>query len=62
MNLSFALSAGIDALAGVLATRVTFTSYDAGVLMALKGFSATMLGGVGFSVRRARRRARHRSH
>ncbi|PTW60991.1 amino acid/amide ABC transporter membrane protein 1 (HAAT family) [Breoghania corrubedonensis] len=47
MNLSFALSAGIGALAGVLATPVTFTSYDAGVLMALKGFSATMLGGVG---------------
>ncbi|SDE95562.1 branched-chain amino acid ABC transporter permease [Limimaricola pyoseonensis] len=47
MNLSFALSAGIGALAGVLATPVTFTSYDVGVLMALKGFSATMLGGVG---------------
>ncbi len=47
MNLSFAISAGIGALAGVLATPVTFTSYDAGVLMALKGFSATMLGGVG---------------
>lgn len=47
MNLSFALSAAVGALAGVLATPVTFTSYDAGVLMALKGFSATMLGGVG---------------
>jgi branched-chain amino acid transport system permease protein len=47
MNLSFALSAAIGALAGVLATPVTFTSYDVGVLMALKGFSATMLGGVG---------------
>ncbi len=47
MNLSFALSAAVGALAGVLATPVTFTTYDAGVLMALKGFSATMLGGVG---------------
>ncbi|MGR3625914.1 MAG: branched-chain amino acid ABC transporter permease, partial [Limimaricola sp.] len=47
MNLSFALSAAIGSLAGVLATPVTFTSYDVGVLMALKGFSATMLGGVG---------------
>lgn len=47
INLSFALSAAIGALAGVLATPVTFTSYDVGVLMALKGFSATMLGGVG---------------
>ncbi|MCB8836373.1 branched-chain amino acid ABC transporter permease [Aurantimonas sp. VKM B-3413] len=47
MNLSFALSAAVGALAGVIATPVTFTSYDAGVLIALKGFSATMLGGVG---------------
>ncbi len=47
MNLSFALSAAIGALAGVLATPLTFTSYDAGVLMALKGFAAMMLGGVG---------------
>jgi len=47
VNLSFALSAFIGALAGVLATPITFTSYDAGVLLALKGFSATMLGGVG---------------
>ncbi|SFP66606.1 branched-chain amino acid ABC transporter permease [Tranquillimonas alkanivorans] len=47
MNLSFALSAAVGALAGVLSTPVTFTSYDVGVLIALKGFSATMLGGVG---------------
>ncbi|PCI05107.1 MAG: branched-chain amino acid ABC transporter permease [Hyphomicrobiales bacterium] len=47
MMLAFALSAATGALAGVLATPVTFTSYDAGVLMALKGFAAMMLGGVG---------------
>ncbi len=47
MTLSFALSAATGALAGVLATPLTFTSYDAGVLMALKGFAAMMLGGIG---------------
>ncbi|TPE51903.1 branched-chain amino acid ABC transporter permease [Amaricoccus solimangrovi] len=47
MTLSFALSAAIGALAGVLATPVTNTSYDIGIALALKGFAAAMLGGMG---------------
>lgn len=47
MTLSFALSAAIGALAGVLATPITLTSFDVGVALALKGFAAAMLGGMG---------------
>lgn len=47
MTLSFALSAGIGALAGVLITPITNTSYDVGIALALKGFAAAMLGGMG---------------
>lgn len=47
MTLSFALSAAIGALAGVLVTPITLTSYDIGMTMALKGFAAAMLGGMG---------------
>lgn len=47
MTLSFAVSAAIGALAGVLVTPITLTSYDIGMTMALKGFAAAMLGGMG---------------
>ncbi|SJZ92474.1 branched-chain amino acid ABC transporter permease [Consotaella salsifontis] len=47
MTLSFALSAGIGALAGVLVTPITLTRYDVGIALALKGFAAAMLGGMG---------------
>lgn len=47
MTLSFALSAAIGALAGVLITPITLTSYDIGLFLALKGFAAAMLGGMG---------------
>ncbi|WP_149140077.1 branched-chain amino acid ABC transporter permease [Gemmobacter caeruleus] len=47
MTLSFALSAGIGALAGVLVTPITLTSYDVGLGLALKGFAGAMLGGMG---------------
>jgi branched-chain amino acid transport system permease protein len=47
MTMSFALSAGIGALAGVLVTPITNTSYDVGIALALKGFAAAMLGGMG---------------
>lgn len=47
MALSFGLSAAIGALAGVLITPITLTSYDIGMTMALKGFAAAMLGGMG---------------
>ena len=45
--LSFALSAAIGALAGLLVTPITLTSYDIGTMLALKGFAAAMLGGMG---------------
>ena len=47
MALSFGLSAAIGAIAGVLITPITLTSYDVGTLLALKGFAAAMLGGIG---------------
>ncbi len=47
MTLSFGLSAAIGALAGVLVTPIVNTSYDVGIALALKGFAAAMLGGMG---------------
>ncbi|ATU95121.1 branched-chain amino acid ABC transporter permease [Phyllobacterium zundukense] len=47
MTLSFAMSAAIGAFAGVLVTPITLTSYDVGLALALKGFAAAMLGGMG---------------
>jgi branched-chain amino acid transport system permease protein len=47
IGLCFAVSAAIGAFAGVLATPITLTSYDVGTLLALKGFAAAMLGGMG---------------
>jgi branched-chain amino acid transport system permease protein len=47
VGLSFAVSAAIGAIAGVLVTPITLTSYDVGTLLALKGFAAAMLGGIG---------------
>lgn len=44
---SFAASAAIGAIAGILITPITLTSYDVGTLLALKGFAAAMLGGMG---------------
>jgi len=44
---SFALSAAIGALAGILVTPITLTSYDVGTMLALKGFASAMLGGMG---------------
>ena len=45
--LSFAVSAAVGAFAGILVTPITLTSYDVGTLLALKGFAAAMLGGIG---------------
>ncbi|WP_111735631.1 branched-chain amino acid ABC transporter permease [Roseovarius amoyensis] len=47
MTLSFALSAAVGALGGVLMTPVTLTSYDVGLTLALKGFAGAILGGMG---------------
>ena len=43
----FAVSAAIGAIGGMLMTPITLTSYDVGTLLALKGFAAAMLGGMG---------------
>jgi branched-chain amino acid transport system permease protein len=45
--LSFALSGGIGAVAGIIITPITTMSYSAGVMLALKGFAAAILGGYG---------------
>jgi len=44
---SFALSAALGALAGVLIAPISFTSWDVGVMLGLKGFAAAILGGMG---------------
>jgi branched-chain amino acid transport system permease protein len=44
---SFAMSAALGALAGILIAPITFTSWDVGVMLGLKGFAAAMLGGIG---------------
>jgi branched-chain amino acid transport system permease protein len=50
VGFSFAVSAAIGAIAGILITPITLTSYDVGTLLALKGFAAAMLGGIGSAV------------
>jgi branched-chain amino acid transport system permease protein len=44
---SFGLAAGLGAIGGVLIAPIAFTSYDAGIMLGLKGFAAAMLGGLG---------------
>jgi branched-chain amino acid transport system permease protein len=44
---SFGLAAALGAVAGVLIAPITFTSYDAGVMLGLKGFAAAKRGGRG---------------
>ena len=44
---SFGLAAALGAVAGVLIAPITFTSYDTGIMLGLKGFAAAMLGGLG---------------
>ena len=47
VGLSFAMSASIGGLGGILIAPITLTNYDVGTLLALKGFAAAMLGGMG---------------
>jgi len=44
---SFGLSAALGAVAGILVAPITFTSWDIGVMLGLKGFAAAILGGLG---------------
>ena len=45
--MSFAMSAALGALGGILLTPLTMTSYDVGIMLGLKGFVAAVLGGLG---------------
>jgi len=44
---SFGLSAAFGAIAGAIITPITLMEYDRGPLLALKGFAAAVLGGLG---------------
>jgi len=44
---SFGVSAALGAIAGAIITPITLMEYDRGPLLALKGFSAAVLGGLG---------------
>jgi branched-chain amino acid transport system permease protein len=50
LMLSFALAAALGALGGILIAPITYTSYDAGIMLGLKGFVAATLGGLGSGV------------
>ena len=45
--LSFAMSAALGALGGILVAPITMTSYDVGIMLGLKGFVAAVVGGLG---------------
>lgn len=45
--MSFAMSAALGALGGILITPITLTSYDVGIMLGLKGFVAAVVGGLG---------------
>ena len=47
---SFALSAAIGAIGGILLTPITMTSYDVGIMLGLKGFVAAVVGGLGIAL------------
>lgn len=44
---SFALSAAIGALGGIVITPISLMEYDRGAMLAVKGFAACVLGGIG---------------
>ena len=45
--LSFALSALIGSIAGIIVTPITLVDYDRGSLLGLKGFGTAIMGGLG---------------
>lgn len=45
--LSFVLSGALGAMGGILLAPITYTSYDVGIMLGLKGFVAATLGGLG---------------
>ncbi|MBI3015426.1 MAG: branched-chain amino acid ABC transporter permease [Candidatus Tectomicrobia bacterium] len=44
--LSFSLSAGLSAVAGIVISPITYATYDMGSMLGLKGFVAAMVGGL----------------
>ena len=50
VTLSFVLSAAIGALAGCVVCPITYTQYNIGTGLAIKGFTVAVLGGLGDSV------------
>ncbi len=50
VTLSFMLSAGIGALAGCVMSPITYTEYDGGTGLAIKGFTVAIMGGLGNSM------------
>ncbi|OGR16026.1 MAG: ABC transporter permease [Desulfobacterales bacterium GWB2_56_26] len=50
VTLSFILSAGIGALAGAVMSPITYTQYDIGTGLAIKGFTVAIIGGLGNSL------------
>lgn len=49
VTLSFVLSAGMGALAGCVVSPITYTQYNVGTPLAIKGFTVAILGGLGSS-------------
>lgn len=50
ITFSFMLSAGMGALAGCVMSPITYTQYDSGTALAIKGFTVAILGGLGNSM------------
>jgi branched-chain amino acid transport system permease protein len=50
LTLSFGLAAALGAMGGILVAPITYTSYDVGIMLGLKGFVAATLGGLGSGV------------
>ncbi|WP_101675465.1 branched-chain amino acid ABC transporter permease [Alloalcanivorax mobilis] len=49
LTLAFGISALLGAVAGVIVAPITFTAYDVGIMLGLKGFVAAAIGGLGSS-------------
>jgi branched-chain amino acid transport system permease protein len=50
ITLSFVLSAGMGAMAGCVVSPITQTQYGMGTVLAIKGFTVAILGGLGNSL------------
>lgn len=49
LTVAFGISAILGAIAGVIVAPITFTSYDVGIMLGLRGFVAAAIGGLGSS-------------